>query len=258
MGYDISYHPITEQEINNWYFDIMPEFKSFNLDMIEEMSEEFPKKDFAFLKEKYLDVLNTGMNTEPTADFELTHGHFVAVIQGIFRKYFYTRGSAFSFLIDEKSYFKNYTKKWETILKFNPTQKIHNHLWGNYSSGVFIPYQSVLKLLDDYRNDTKIKQDLDTFYSYKRINIFLKALEFSKENKLGLLEAAEVVEPNPLDLNNSDCYSYILNCDLDGPFLYRDTALEQLKEIEKNKNLPEGEITNKTTYEVKNYSLPKK
>jgi len=257
MGYDISYHPIKEQEINDWYFNIMPNFKSINLDKVEELAEKFNKSDLEFLKETYHYTLNTGLNTELDKEFDLTHGYFIAVIQGLFRKYFYTRGAAFSFLINEKSYFKNYTKGWKDILEFTPKQKVYNHLRGNYSSGVFIPYNMVVKLLADYDNDTKIKQDLDTFYSDNRINIFLTALKFAKENELGLLEATEVVEPNPYDLNKSNCYSYLLNCDVEGAFLYRDIALDQIREIEKRKGLKEGEVSNKVTYEINNYELPK-
>ena len=256
MGYDISYHPIKEQEIHDWYFNIMPNFKSINLDKVEEQVEKFNKNDLEFLKKTYHYTLNTGINTELDKEFELTHGYFIAVIQGLFRKYFYTRGSAFSFLIGEESYFKNYTKSWEEILEFKPTQKINNHIHGNYSSGVFIPYLKVVKLLDDYAKDTKIKQDLNTFYSDKRINIFLNALNYAKENGLGLLEATEVVEPNPLDLNKSNCYSYLLNCDTEGAFLYRDAALDQIKEIETRKGLKEGDISSKMTYEINNYELP--
>lgn len=69
--------------------------------------------------------------------------------------------------------------------------------------------------------------------------VFIKALQYAKENNLGLLEASEVVEPNPLDLNNSESYSNLLNCDTEGALIYEKIALKQLgrfiQESEKNK-----------------------
>jgi hypothetical protein len=61
-------------------------------------------------------------------------------------------------------------------------------------------------------------------------------LDYSKENKLGLLEATEVVEPNPNDLNKSTGYTNFWHYDYGGPILYRDEVLEQMENIKKNIN----------------------
>ena len=88
--------------------------------------------------------------------------------------------------------------------------------------------------------------------------IFLKALRYASSKQLGLLEATEVVEPNPLDLDGSSCYSNLLNCDPAGAFLYREAALAQLAEIERKENLEPGTIASKASYEVRSTPEVKK
>ena len=43
------------------------------------------------------------------------------------------------------------------------------------------------------------------------------------------MEAAEVMEVNPFDLNKSTCYSDIRLCDPQGAFIYQKVAIEQVK-----------------------------
>jgi hypothetical protein len=96
--------------------------------------------------------------------------------------------------------------------------------------------------LIDYQSHPTIKAELDTLFSDNRISIFLNALQYAKDRNLGLLEATEVVEPQPFDLNESKSYSNLFNCDKDGPLLYQTTALKQIQEIEQRNGLPENEI----------------
>jgi hypothetical protein len=61
-----------------------------------------------------------------------------ATIQGFFRKFFYIRGSAFSFLIDENNYFEKYTKKWQDIVKQKIINPINNKITQNYGGETMI------------------------------------------------------------------------------------------------------------------------
>lgn len=226
MGFDVSYHPINEDEIQSWYFDVLE-----NQYVISDLAIKFNIHDF--YKERYQEFIQK-INVDSSEVFDLSHGFNIAVVQGFVRKYFYTRGSAFSFLLDEYPEFKEYTKPWQDILKTNFDSVINNRITENYSSGVFIPNEKVEKLLSDYKNNQHIKNILDTHYSHKRISVFLNALEFAKEHNVGLLEATEVIVPNPLDLNNSTCYSNLFNCDIEGALLYQEAAFEQLDEAINN------------------------
>jgi len=234
MGYDISYHPISEQQIETWYFELLR-----NPEKIEALSITHQLEDF--YKTKYQDTLNAGRETDKNDYFDKTHGFFIAVVQGFFEKYFYVRGGALSFSQNES--LASYYKKWEQFVPQDfLTNKIENKLVENYCSGVFIPAEKVAALLEDYQHNPIIQTELNTIFSDNRISIFLNALQYAKDRGLGLLEATEVVEPQPFDLNESKSYSNLFNCDQAGPLLYQATALEQIKEIEHRNGLPENEI----------------
>jgi hypothetical protein len=245
MGYDISYHPIKETEIKAWYFDVLND-----PELISGITEQHQVDDF--YKEKYQQVINIGSGTQPNDSFERSHGYYIAVIQGFLRKYYYTRGSAFSFLLEERPYFERYTRDFKTIVPESISNPISNRIVQNYSSGVFIPAVQVTQLLEDYANDPTLKADLDGFFSDGRIGVFLKALADAKQQGLGLLEATEVVEPNPLNLNDSACYSNLFNCDQEGAYLFKQAAMAQMKAMEEQNNLQPGEITNNAERVVMN------
>lgn len=64
------------------------------------------------------------------------------------------------------------------------------------------------------------------------------------ENGLGLLEATDVVVPNVIDLNKTESYSNLFNCDPEGALIYREIAMEQiaqaLKESGDNRDVNEA------------------
>jgi hypothetical protein len=223
MRCNVTYHPISETEIQEWYFDVLVDNGK-----IDKLSEKYNIDEFNM--GKYRSIIEDGVCVEGWEPFDYTHGFFIANIQGFFRKYFYIRNSAFSFLIDQHKYFKTYTKGWRDIL----IQKIKNPMFNKikyaFSSGVYIPFEKVIELLEAYNKNNEVRSDLDKYYSENRINVFIKALEYAKENKLGLLEATEVMLPNLKDLHKSCSYANSLNCDLDGLILYQ-------KEMEEKKNI---------------------
>jgi len=243
MGFDISYHPITESEINKWYFEVLE-----TPALTETLGIEYGIDPFYV--DKYNEVIEVGNNYDTADLFDKTHGFNIAVMQGLFRKYFYVRGSAFSFLIEDNAAYARYTAGWETIIPAKYSQQpIANRIAENYCSGIFIPASQVKELLSDFENNDDVRKTLNDFFSHGRIDVFLNALKFSAENNLGLLEATEVIEPNPFDLNNSTCYSNLFNCDPEGALLYREAALEQIREMEGNENLSAEEIDGKVTYQ---------
>ena len=66
-----------------------------------------------------------------------------------------------------------------------------------------------------------------------------KALTAAAELSVGLLEATEVVEPNPIRPNESTSYSNLYHCDRDGVYLYIDMAMKQIAQaMEQNKSDP--------------------
>jgi len=249
MGWDISYHPISENQIKEWYFDVLE-----NQDLINTLSAENGIEDF--YKDKYSETIKTGLETTSEDIFDKHHGYFIAVVQGFFQSYFYTRGSALSF--SESSLLHKYFKAWEEIVPKNKlTKEINNQIIENYCSGVYISKEKVAELLNDYKTDPEIKQELNHLFSHDRINIFLKALNFAKDNELGLLEATEVVEPNPIDLNESSCYSNLFNCDPEGALLYQKAAMEQIQAIQNSHKVKEEKASSNTAKEKKSTTQKK-
>ena len=80
-------------------------------------------------------------------------------------------------------------------------------------------------------------EDLERLWSNGQIAVLKKALSAAAKSGAGLLEATEVVEPNPISPNESTSYSNLYHCDRDGVYLYIDTVGGQLADaIEKTKD----------------------
>lgn len=235
MGFDITYHPIREQEIQEWYFDAVQD-----ISLIEKLAVDYHIN--AFYKDKYEDILLMAQEIKPAEFFGSCHGRYISVIQGFFRTYFYTRDSAFSFLIDRYPEFEKYTKDWADMIPHPIKNPVKNKITENYSSGVFIPADQVTRLLSGYYTDEVLRKVLNDFYSNGRISIFIKALEFSTKNGMGMLEATEVVEPNAFEFNNSLYYSDSSHCDQEGVFLYVEEAMKKAKKSEGLKNQSDVKI----------------
>lgn len=242
MGWDISYHPISEAQMHAWYFDVLAGKTS-----VATLANQHDLEEF--YQQKYVDTINVALETSSEDIFDKSHGYYIAVIQGFLEKYFYVRGGALSFA--EGDILQKYFKPWQAIIPENGfPQKIDNHIVENYSSGIFIPKEKVTQLLSDYKTDEVVKTALNELFSDGRMVVFLKALAYAEERGLGLLEATEVVAPNPLDLNSSACYSNLFNCDPEGAQLYQKTAMAQFAEIEKREGLAEGTILNNAEHVV--------
>ena len=229
MGYDVSYHPISEDEIHEWYFDRLADIKTGNSETAVALAQRHGIKELYI--GKYLNVLQSAAEFETNVSFETSHGFYLAVVQGFFRKYFYIRGGAFTFLVEADESFWRYTKPWQEILRLSIANPINNMIMENWNSGVYLPYDGLCRLLDDYANMPEIRGKLDELFSDKRIDVFLKAVRFAVEHKLGILEATEVIQPQPFNLNETPCLSNLFNCDTDGPLLFREAALEQVAHL---------------------------
>ena len=73
-------------------------------------------------------------------------------------------------------------------------------------------------------------EDLEGIWSNGQLAVLKKALVTAAELGVGLLEATEVVEPNPIRPNESTSYSNLYHCDRDGVYLYMDAASRQIED----------------------------
>ena len=231
MGCDISYHAIGKDEISQWYFKPLKLAQKGDFEAIAQIAREAGVDEF--YAEKYADGFRSALQYGTQGIFNKTHGFHLAVAQGYFREYFYTRGTAFSFLAAQSFKFKTYIGDWREVL---PAEflaefsgEIHNETIENYCCGAYLGADGVQKLLRDYEADGEIKSAVDEFYA-QNLPVFLNALNLARELEVGLLEATEVVEPNPIDLNRSESFSNLFNCDKQGALIYAEIAAQQIGE----------------------------
>ena len=144
--------------------------------------------------------------------------------------YYYTRGSGFSFLMEEKPEYAWYFTPWAQVVPTTFPNPVKNQIIENYCSGVYLSPAQVEQLLRDMEQDPKVAADLEALWSGGQLDVLKKALTAALELGAGLLEATEVVEPNPIHLNESTSYSNLYHCDRDGVYLYMDAASRQIED----------------------------
>ena len=228
MGYDVSFHPISPDEIQEWYFTPLTWIQQGQEEKVLALATQYGIEDF--YAEKYLDTLRVGSETESNELFDKSHGFYIAVIQGFFRDYYYTRGSAFSFLAEEKLEYGRYFTPWAQVVPTALPNPAKNQIMENYCSGVYLSPNQVLQILRDLEQDPKVLEDLEGLWSNGQLAVLKKALTAAAELGVGLLEATEVVEPNPISPNESTSYSNLYHCDRDGVYLYMDTVSRQIED----------------------------
>ena len=237
MGYNVSFHPISPEEIQAWYFTPLTWVQQGQEEKVLALAVQHGIEEF--YAEKYLDTLRVGAETEPDELFDKSHGFYIAVVQGFFRDYYYTRGSSFSFLMEEKPEYARYFTPWAQVMPMALPNPAKNQIIENYCSGVYLSPNQVLQLLRDLKQEPKVLEDLERHWSDGQFAVLKKALAAAAELGAGLLEATEVVEPNPLRPNESTSYSNLFHCDRDGVYLYIDMAMKQIAQaMAQNKDDP--------------------
>ena len=114
MGYDVSFHPISPEEMREWYFTPLTWIQQGQEEKVLALAAQHGMEDF--YAEKYLDTLRVGAETKPDELFDKSHGFYIAVIQGFFRDYYYTRGSSFSLLMEKKPEYVRYFTPWAQVV----------------------------------------------------------------------------------------------------------------------------------------------
>ena len=231
MGFDVSWHPISQKEMLRWYFDRLEEVRSGDRSGLVALAEEYrigsDNSNEEFCAARYQEIMDTAAKVQPGEPFDKTHSYILAAVQGLFRTYYYTRGGLYSNLMDQPA-MAAYTLPFQRILGDRLQHPVQNRILENYSGGVYIPEEQVPRLLDDGQSGP-VRAALESVFG-NTLPVFFKALERARQEGLGLLEATEVIEPNPLNIQETVCRSYLNNCDLDGVKIYIETCRRQLEE----------------------------
>ena len=131
-------------------------------------------------------------------------------------------------LAEEKPEYARYFTPWAQVTPTAFPNPAENQIIENYCSGVYLSPDQVIQLLKDMEQDPKVLEDLEGLWSNGQIAVLKKALSAAAKSGVGLLEATEVVEPNPISPNESTSYSNLYHCDRDGVYLYIDAVSGQL------------------------------
>lgn len=223
MGWDITYHPIGADEIQSIYFKGLTDQEHY-----KSLVTRFGVDDF--YAEQLRSRFEEARNIEGDVSFQKGHVFYVAIISGFLRKHHYIRGGAFSFLADDGVMTK-YVGDWKDLAPEAYRDKhFDNCLTENYCGGVYLPNEGLKKLREDYQSDSYVRSKMDETFSHGRLAVFWKAVDDAIENSLGLVEASEVVEPNPFNLNATRSLTNLFNCYPDGALLYEETATQQIAE----------------------------
>lgn len=198
MGYDVSFHPISPKEMQEWYFVPLTWVQQGQEEKVRAFAAQQGMEDF--YAEKYLNTLRVGAGT----------------------------GGAFSFLVDEKPEYARYFTPWEQVVPAAFSNPTENRIIENYCSGVYLSPDQAAQLLRDLERNKKVLEDLEELWCDGQLAVLKKALTAAAELGVGLLEATEVVEPNPIAPNESTSYSNLYHCDRDGVYLYIDMAIRQI------------------------------
>lgn len=227
MGFDVTYHPVSTEELTSWCIERLPEIRTKNFEGALRVSQEMRLSEED--TRKYLNLLDQVASFKEDAPFGSNLGFGCAAIQGMFRTFFYTRNSSLTNFFRNNNLSTQYLCSIEEDLGLT-TQASPGFIQENYCAGVWLSAASVKALLALLGEDPVAKQAFEENFPNGQAEVVLDALRLAEAYDLGLLEATDVVEPNPLDLNTSKACTKLENCDAAGALLYRDMALQQLRD----------------------------
>lgn len=200
MGYDITYHPISPEEMRRWYFEPIED------DTAIDRLAESERVDAEKLREAFGHYREFLSETQPDDSFEKTHGYLLAAAQGFFRPYFYNRGCLLSSLLDQyqRYVFQKYFVSLRTLVPEEYRKlEFSGGIEENWCGGAYLSAEGVEQLEYDIRHDANVALRLLQEFGPDGLRTFLKALRYAKKHGLGLLEATEVLSPS-LDSSATD------------------------------------------------------
>lgn len=224
MDLSISYHPISKEQMREWYFDTFEDIGVADTLKLRIPQEQLKKHSLeeveAFYSDKYKSMIQRSRELDYT-NFNKWHAYFIAISQGFFEKFFFTHGSALSGILD-KEFHETYVTAWEEVVPedYIDGLQVSKKLEGAYSGGAYIGPEQVKQLLHDYENNSVIKELIDEQFEGRKVEVLLAALKYASQNDQGLLEAAKVIHQSEELFEEPECFSNVFNCDVMSAAVY--------------------------------------
>ena len=228
MGYDVSFHPISQSEMDEWYFTPLNWVKLGQEEKVLKLANRYGMEPF--YAQKYFDTLRVGADTGEDELFDKSHGFYLACDSGLFSHLLLYQGECLFFLSRAETGIWAVLYPWEQLTPLPPSQiRQKTGLWRIIAPGYTYPQSRWRNFSGTWRKTPQVHADLESLWSCGQLAVLKKALTVARKLGCGLLEATEVVEPNPIRPNESESYSNLYHCDRDGIFLYIDTVVQQIK-----------------------------
>ena len=237
MDLSVSYHPISQEQMKQWYFDAFEDMgvvSTLKLRVPDEQLKEHTLEDVeSYYMDKYKSMISRSRELEYD-NFNKWHAYFLAITQGFFEKFYFVHGCAISSILD-KEFHDTYVSDWTKVVPREYIEDLHvtNKLQGAFSGGVYLCVEQVKKLLNDYENDSLIKEIMDEQFEGKKIEVILEALKYASENNQGLLEATKVIDQSDEIFQEPSCFSNLFNCDVLSAAVYTKELADHYDEIYK-------------------------
>lgn len=237
MDFSISYHPISESQMQEWYFDVFEDLGAAQNLQVNIPKEQLRHNNLAelevYYKAKYLDMIKRSRDLD-YGDFNKWHAYFIAIVQGFFDKFYFIQGSAISSILD-REFQDTYVSQWKDIVPSDYIEDldVSSKLNGAYSGGAYLSSTQVKQLLADYTNDAATRDLIDQQFPGRKIEVLLAALRYASKNNQGLLEAAKVIEQSEQVFEEPSCYSNLFNCDVMSAAVYTSELAEHYDSIYK-------------------------
>lgn len=191
--FDITLHPISEDEL---VFYLIDPFNDENLveSRIHNLLKQSNPKQEAFIRSIYQNF--SSWKNDSSFEPSKTLAFSIAAIAGYLHPYFYSASLAISFLADIDNELK---KAFSSLSEFGLNLKIESAplIESNFSASGFIDskhfplIRKKVANLKTQSDNPRILALLDD-YSFSALN---EALDFAEKQDLGLIEAADLVEP---------------------------------------------------------------
>lgn len=237
MDLSISYHPISKEQMREWYFDTFEDIGVADTLKLRIPPEQLKQHDSEELEAYYKDKYKTIMKRSRELDydnFNKWHAYFIAIAQGFFEKFFFVQGSAISSILDTE-FHNTYVTAWEDVVESDYLDGLQasKKLEGPFSGGAYISPEQVKALLNDYKNDSEIKEIINEQFDGRKIDVLLAALQYASENNQGLLEATKVIDQSEELFEEPSCFSNLFNCDVLSAAVYTKALADHFDEIYK-------------------------